>query len=139
MTPIKDAFVKALFSTLPKELARDTRVHFCSPSGSDAVEAAIKLVKTATGRRGIIGCSGGYHGHTQGALAVMGNRASKKSSRRIDGRRAFRTFPLRRSLHEHSRAPRAACAYSATIRTCLSDVLCQAPLARLGRSSRSQA
>jgi diaminobutyrate-2-oxoglutarate transaminase len=93
MTPIKDAFVKALFSTLPKELAQDARVHFCSPSGSDAVEAAIKLVKTATGRRGIIGCSGGYHGHTQGALAVMGNRAPKKAVVGLMGDVHFVPFP----------------------------------------------
>jgi len=76
-SPTKDAFVTALMATLPKQLRDNGRIHFCSPSGSDAVEAALKLAKTATGRRGIVSFSGGYHGHTQGALSLMGNRGPK--------------------------------------------------------------
>ena len=43
------------------------------------MEAAIKLVKTATGRNAIMACSGGYHGQTHGALACMGNPGPKVS------------------------------------------------------------
>ena len=50
-TPVKDRFVDALFGALPKEFAEDARIQFCGPSGADAVEAAVKLVKIATGRR----------------------------------------------------------------------------------------
>ena len=42
VTPMKDEFVQALFSIVPKELAEKAKVQFCSPSGSDATEAAIK-------------------------------------------------------------------------------------------------
>jgi ABC-type Fe3+-siderophore transport system permease subunit len=38
--------------------------------GADAVEAAIKLAKTATGRSTVCSFSGGYHGMTQGTLAA---------------------------------------------------------------------
>jgi len=76
-TPVKDEFVHALFETLPKEFAHNARIQFCSPSGADAVEAAIKLVKTATGRQAIMAFSGGYHGQTHGALALMGNPGPK--------------------------------------------------------------
>lgn len=76
-TPIKDQFVEELFATFPPEFARHARIQFCGPSGSDAVEAAIKLVKTATGHRALLACSGGYHGQTHGALALMGNLGPK--------------------------------------------------------------
>ena len=76
-TPVKDEYVHAVFETLPAEFARNARIQFCSPSGADAVEAAIKLVKTATGRQAIMAFSGGYHGQTHGALALMGNPGPK--------------------------------------------------------------
>jgi diaminobutyrate-2-oxoglutarate transaminase len=71
-TPVKDAFVEELFAQLPASLAADARVHFCSPAGTDAVEAALKLVRIATGRRAILAFSGAYHGMTAGALAASG-------------------------------------------------------------------
>ncbi|MFI8965248.1 diaminobutyrate--2-oxoglutarate transaminase family protein [Streptomyces sp. NPDC053493] len=71
-TPVKDAFVTELFATLPAELAADARIQFCGPAGTDAVEAALKLVRTATGRRGVLAFSGAYHGMTAGALDVSG-------------------------------------------------------------------
>lgn len=77
VTPMKDEFVQALFSIVPKELAEKAKVQFCSPSGSDATEAAIKLCKTATGRSTVIAFSGGYHGMSHGAMALTGNLNAK--------------------------------------------------------------
>lgn len=74
-TPVKDAFTTALFETLPRELADRGRVQFCGPAGTDAVEAAVKLVRTATGRGGLLAFSGGYHGMTAAALAATGDTA----------------------------------------------------------------
>ncbi len=71
-TPVKDAFVTELFRTLPPGLADRARVQFCGPAGTDAVEAALKLVRAATGRCGILAFAGAYHGMTAGALAVSG-------------------------------------------------------------------
>lgn len=76
-TPLRDAFTDALVDALPPELA-DGRILFCGPSGADAVEAAIKLCKTATGRAGVVAFGGGYHGMTQGALSLTGMRAPKE-------------------------------------------------------------
>lgn len=76
-TPVKDAFTDAIFSTLPPDFAKRARIQFCSPAGTDAVEAAVKLVKTATKRSGMLSFHGGYHGMTQGALALMGNLSPK--------------------------------------------------------------
>ena len=77
-TPAKDAFIDALFDSLPRPFADRARIHFCSPSGTDAVEAALKLAKTATGRSGVLAFAGGYHGMTLGALALMGNLGPKQ-------------------------------------------------------------
>jgi diaminobutyrate-2-oxoglutarate transaminase len=77
VTPIKDEFVSELFESLPAEFSRNAKIQFCGPSGSDAVEAALKLVKTATGRRAVGAFRGGYHGMTHGSLALMGSLGPK--------------------------------------------------------------
>ncbi len=76
-TPIKDRFVDDLFEVLPDHL-RDGRIQFCGPTGADAVEAALKLVRHATGRTGTIAFGGSYHGMTSGALSVTGARSAKE-------------------------------------------------------------
>ncbi|HEX2035961.1 MAG TPA: diaminobutyrate--2-oxoglutarate transaminase [Chloroflexota bacterium] len=76
-TPVKDEFVETLMGCLPRELAEGGRIQFCGPAGTDAVEAALKLVKTASGRRGVLAFGGAYHGMTHGSLAVTGNVAVK--------------------------------------------------------------
>lgn len=76
-TPVKDAFVEALFSTLPQSFAQSARIQFCGPSGADAIEAAIKLAKTATGRRSVLAFHGAYHGMTHGALSMTGELGPK--------------------------------------------------------------
>ncbi|MEU2285593.1 diaminobutyrate--2-oxoglutarate transaminase family protein [Streptomyces sp. NPDC013178] len=71
-TPVKDAFITELFRTLPPGLADRARVQFCGPAGTDAVEAALKLVRAATGRTGVLAFTGAYHGMTAGSLAASG-------------------------------------------------------------------
>jgi diaminobutyrate-2-oxoglutarate transaminase len=78
-TPVKDAFIEALFSSLPPDMARKGRIQFCGPTGADAIEAALKLAKTATGRSGVFAFSGAYHGMTHGAMSLTGNLAPKLS------------------------------------------------------------
>ncbi|OPK11089.1 diaminobutyrate--2-oxoglutarate transaminase [Pseudomonas sp. VI4.1] len=77
-TAVKDAFSETLLSLLPNQ-GRDYCLQFCGPSGADAVEAALKLAKTYTGRSNIISFSGAYHGMTHGALALTGNTAPKNA------------------------------------------------------------
>ncbi len=52
---------------------------FLTNSGTEAVEAAIKLARHHTGRPGIIAFRGGFHGRTLGALSLT---ASKSKYRR---------------------------------------------------------
>lgn len=55
-----------LVATLPAPL--DTVIF--GNSGAEAIEAALKLARRATGRPGIIAFQGGFHGRTYGALSV---------------------------------------------------------------------
>ncbi|MFK8103151.1 MAG: aspartate aminotransferase family protein [Saprospiraceae bacterium] len=64
-----DAITKML-NALPDRLKGEYKVSFGGPTGSDAVEAAIKLAKIKTGRDTILAFSGGYHGMSAAALAM---------------------------------------------------------------------
>jgi diaminobutyrate-2-oxoglutarate transaminase len=76
-SPAKDAFVEAQLSMLPGRMAGRTKVHFCGPTGANAVDAAIKLCKIATGRGDVIAFQGGFHGTTHLGMAVTGNVGTK--------------------------------------------------------------
>ncbi|PZX02870.1 diaminobutyrate aminotransferase [Psychrobacillus insolitus] len=77
-TPVKEAFIDEVFAILPESFARKAKIQFCGPTGGDAIEAALKLVKTATGNRTIFSFQGGYHGSTHGALSISGTTSPKK-------------------------------------------------------------
>ncbi|MBT3338484.1 MAG: acetyl ornithine aminotransferase family protein [Anaerolineae bacterium] len=55
----------------------DARV-FLTNSGTEAVEAAIKLARYHTGRSGFVGFLGGFHGRTMGSLAFTASKAKYK-------------------------------------------------------------
>jgi diaminobutyrate-2-oxoglutarate transaminase len=80
-TPVKDAFTTELFANLPRQFAENARVQFCGPAGTDAVEAALKLVRTATGRSGLLAFTGAYHGMTSGALGASGGAPDVRVTR----------------------------------------------------------
>ena len=71
-TPAKDAFTQAQLSMLPDGMRDRMKIHFCGPTGANAVDAALKLCKTATGRGDIISFQGGFHGSSHAAMAVTG-------------------------------------------------------------------
>ncbi|MDD6485340.1 MAG: diaminobutyrate--2-oxoglutarate transaminase family protein [Spirochaetales bacterium] len=92
-TPVKDKFVHTLLDLLPSELKDNAKIQFCSPSGTDATDAALKLCKTATGRTSIIAFSGGYHGMGHGALACTGNLNAKSKVNGLMPEVHFFPFP----------------------------------------------
>jgi len=71
-TPVKDDFVDAHLALLPGAMRDRMKMHFCGPTGANAVEAALKLCKIATGRSEVVTFQGGFHGSTHGAMAVTG-------------------------------------------------------------------
>lgn len=51
---------------------------FFANSGTEAVEAAVKFARAATGRAGIVHCAHSFHGLTYGALSLNGDAVFKK-------------------------------------------------------------
>jgi predicted acetylornithine/succinylornithine family transaminase len=49
---------------------------FCN-SGAEAIEAALKYARKATGKNGVLALEGGFHGRTAGALSVTGQPAKR--------------------------------------------------------------
>ncbi|HEY3472686.1 MAG TPA: aminotransferase class III-fold pyridoxal phosphate-dependent enzyme, partial [Amycolatopsis sp.] len=71
-TPAKRAFVDAQLGMLPAAMRPEMKIHFCGPAGANAVDAALKLCKTATGRGDVVSFQGGFHGASHAAMAVTG-------------------------------------------------------------------
>jgi len=78
VTPIKEALTTELLSTLPPHLQGRMKVHFCGPTGSDAVEAAVKLCKYCTRRHGVVAFQGSYHGMSGVATSLSSEKALKE-------------------------------------------------------------
>ncbi|WP_399096338.1 diaminobutyrate--2-oxoglutarate transaminase [Streptomyces sp. BBFR2] len=58
----------------------DYKVVFPGPAGTNAVEAALKLARKATGRKWVAHFGNAFHGMTLGALSVNGNPATRRSA-----------------------------------------------------------
>ncbi|QBQ40284.1 aspartate aminotransferase family protein [Sphingobacterium psychroaquaticum] len=64
-------FATNLLATLPDSF----QSVYLTNSGAEAVEGSMKIAKKFTGRRQIIAANHAYHGSTQGALSLIGNKA----------------------------------------------------------------
>lgn len=82
LNPVVEALARRLIEIAPGEMARVT----FTTSGAETVEAAIKLVRAATGRELVVGTLSGFHGKTQGAVGVTGKAIYRESFQiRTDG------------------------------------------------------
>lgn len=72
-TTAKRAFVAKFAETILEPRGMNHRMQFMGPTGTNAVEAALKLARKVTGRPTVIAFSHGFHGMTLGSLAVTGN------------------------------------------------------------------
>lgn len=79
-TTAKAAFLKSFEERILKPRDLDYKVQFTGPTGTNAVEAALKIARRATGRSKVIGFTNGFHGCTLGALALTGNRHHRDSA-----------------------------------------------------------
>jgi diaminobutyrate-2-oxoglutarate transaminase len=77
-TEVRDEFISAQLSMLPETMRSRMRIEFCGPSGADAVDAAIKLCKTKTGRSDVITFQGAFHGSSHAAMTLTGLVAQKE-------------------------------------------------------------
>ena len=72
-TDTKADFLTAFETHILEPRGMDHRLMFVGPTGANAVEAAMKIARKATGRTNIIAFTNGFHGVTHGALAATGN------------------------------------------------------------------
>jgi diaminobutyrate-2-oxoglutarate transaminase len=73
-TVAKREFLTAFDELILRPRQLDYRVQFPGPAGANAVEAALKLARKATGRTEVIAFTGAFHGMTLGALAVTDSK-----------------------------------------------------------------
>jgi len=72
-TRAKGEFLETFNEKILKPRGLDYVVQFTGPTGTNAVEAALKLARNVTGRENVITFTNGFHGVSLGALAATGN------------------------------------------------------------------
>jgi len=82
-TPAKDAFTHAQLAMLPASMRRRMKIQFCDPSGANAVDAALKLCQTATGRAEVVSFQGAFHGASHAATALTGHVTQPSAAPRV--------------------------------------------------------
>ena len=71
-TKAKENFLTAFDSIILKPRNLSYKVMFPGPTGTNAVESAMKIARKVTGRTNIICFTNAFHGMTQGSLSAMG-------------------------------------------------------------------
>ena len=72
-TVAKKAFLQTFYDVILAPRNLNYKVQFTGPTGTNAVETALKLARMVKRRSNVIAFTNGYHGLTMGALAVTGN------------------------------------------------------------------
>ncbi|MGH0029645.1 MAG: diaminobutyrate--2-oxoglutarate transaminase [Myxococcota bacterium] len=79
-TTAKAEFLDALESFVFVPRGLDYRVQFPGPTGTNSVEAALKLARKVTGRETIVSFTNAFHGMTLGSLAITGNGFKRRGA-----------------------------------------------------------
>ena len=77
VTPAKKRFLERFHEVILEPRGLDYKVQFPGPTGTNAVEAAMKLARKVTGRDRIVGFTNAFHGMTLGSLSVTGNNMKR--------------------------------------------------------------
>lgn len=88
-TTAKQEFLETFDEVVLRPRNLDYRIMFPGPTGTNAVEAALKLARKVTGRHNVVSFTNGFHGMTLGSLALTGN----------SGKRAGAGVPLNNVTH----------------------------------------
>jgi diaminobutyrate-2-oxoglutarate transaminase len=72
-TSAKEKFLAKFNEMILSTKHLDYRIQFCGPTGTNAVEAALKLARKVKKRPGIFSFMGAYHGMTLGSLSITAN------------------------------------------------------------------
>jgi diaminobutyrate-2-oxoglutarate transaminase len=76
----KAQFLDQFSERVLRPRALDYKVMFCGPTGTNSIEAALKLARKYTGRTGIFSFMGGFHGMSLGSLAATANGSKRRGA-----------------------------------------------------------
>ncbi len=79
-TSAKETFLRTFEERILKPRKLQYKMQFTGPTGTNAVEAAIKLARNITGRQNVISFTNGFHGVTLGALSLTGNSKFREAA-----------------------------------------------------------
>ncbi|WP_409202324.1 diaminobutyrate--2-oxoglutarate transaminase [Suttonella sp. R2A3] len=79
-TKAKREFIETFVNTILKPRNMDYKLQFMSPTGTNAIEAALKLARKVTGRRQVVAFTNAFHGMSLGALAATGNNHFRQAA-----------------------------------------------------------
>ncbi len=79
-TTAKAMFLEAFEACILKPRNLNYVMQFTGPTGTNAVEAALKVARRVKGRDQIIAFTNGFHGVSLGALALTGNRHHREAA-----------------------------------------------------------
>ncbi|MBB6450654.1 diaminobutyrate-2-oxoglutarate transaminase [Geomicrobium halophilum] len=91
-------FLTAFQSTILEPRDLSYKIMFPGPTGTNAVEAALKLARKVTGRTNVVSFTNGFHGMTLGSLAVTSN-SFKRAGAGVPLGNAV-TMPYDKFVHE---------------------------------------
>ncbi len=92
-TSAKEKFLIKFKETVLQPKNLDYRLQFCGPTGTNAVEAALKLARKIKKRTGIFSFMGAYHGMTLGSLSISGNLEIRAGSFGTSNNITFMPYP----------------------------------------------
>ena len=76
-TIAKRTFLETFERVILQPRNMDYKLMFPGPTGTNAVEAALKLARKVTGRHNVVAFTNGFHGMTLGSLALTGNSSKR--------------------------------------------------------------
>ncbi len=76
----KQDFLERFEEVILRPRGLDYKIQFPGPTGTNAVESALKLARKVTGREGIVSFTNAFHGMTLGALSVTGNGFKRRGA-----------------------------------------------------------
>lgn len=79
-TTAKKDFLQTFNDTILVPRNLDYKVQFTGPTGTNAVETALKLARLVKGRSNVVSFTNGFHGLTQGSSSVTGNNDYRDES-----------------------------------------------------------
>lgn len=91
-TVAKQSFLTKFRDTILAPRNLEYKVQFTGPTGTNAVETALKLARMVKGRSNVIAFTNAYHGLSMGSLAVTGNSFYRDESYGVRANSAFVPF-----------------------------------------------